>query len=178
MSGVKVGQLIDGDAARDAIHVAVLPVFAYGALAPGQSVGFVDGEPGHVAAFATKHIGIVDPFIQGVVPHGSRIYLFLFPGTVTGMRHHWLHPVVDAANIEDRKAASVAWLKEAAVRLGVPYEELVDERSALVRGDYINNGESICDVWYEIECEFWKHREIVTGRKVDDGERGGFTCAC
>ena len=39
-------------------------------------------------------IGIVDPFLpyQRIYP-GTKFYLCLKPNSVTGMRHHWKHPL-------------------------------------------------------------------------------------
>ena len=37
-------------------------------------------------------VGIVDPFLKEPVEPGERFYIFLFPNTVTGLRHVWTHP--------------------------------------------------------------------------------------
>jgi hypothetical protein len=81
MDGVKLGQLVPDDVfARDAVHVAVIPMVALRVLEPGQRM---------------VH-GIVDPFLPKPVQPGQRFYLFLFPGTVTGMTHAWQHPAFPA----------------------------------------------------------------------------------
>jgi hypothetical protein len=107
VSDVKVGKLItDEEGARDAIHVAVLPVCAETSLVPGQHVGFtgekVDGvrEVGPVADGPRglqnrRGIGIVDPYLTVAIRKGARFYCFLYPGSVSGMRHHWAHPDID-----------------------------------------------------------------------------------
>lgn len=171
MSEVKLGELPTGPVERDAIHVAVIPMVAAEMLRPGQRVGVVrDG----VAGPSDKVVGIVDPYLTDVVPKDAVFWMCLLPGTVTGMRHHWLHPAFEIGE----KAVSEAWLRDAANRLGVDYEYLISERSALENDDYINNGEYIRDEWYEICEEFWKHHKIVTGRDVPEDRRGGFTCSC
>jgi hypothetical protein len=77
MGEPKLGQVItDIGARRDAIHIAVAPMVATAALHPGQRL----------------QNGIVDPFLTAPVQPGERYWLFLFPGTVTGMRHVWSHP--------------------------------------------------------------------------------------
>ena len=175
MSDVQLGKHPTIDAARDAIHVAVVPMIASIELRPGQRVGVADGkvEP------AAKSVGIVDPYLTRPVAKGELFWLCLMPNTVTGMRHHWSHPAFDSATVTvDEKAASVEWLKEAARTLGVNYETLIAEWSPLESNDYINNGEHIRDLWYDMHEEFWKHHRIVTGREVPESDRGGFTCSC
>ena len=90
----KVGQIItDGDRRRDAIHVAVLPVKAGRYLTPGMRVGVVGKDP--IVAFTSlEPIGVVDQFLQDGVKEGEWFWLFLFPGTVTSLRHYWTHPVL------------------------------------------------------------------------------------
>jgi hypothetical protein len=95
MSGPNLGQLItDGDRRRDAIHIAVAPVTAAEALKPGQHVGFAPaGQTEAVGPVdAHRYIGIVDPFLKDLVHPGQRFWLFLYPNTVTSLRHVWTHP--------------------------------------------------------------------------------------
>jgi hypothetical protein len=78
------------DARRDCVHVAVAPVTTAERLAPGERVGLLDGN--RIAGGAIQHIGVVDPFLLRPVEAGQRCWLFLFPGTVTSIRHVWTHP--------------------------------------------------------------------------------------
>jgi uncharacterized protein (TIGR02996 family) len=90
MSDPKLGQLIDSTAQRDAVHVAIAPVVAAERLEPGAHVGLhPDGRAGKSAG---EPIGIVDPYLPLPVAAGQWFYLCLYPGSVTGMRHHWKHP--------------------------------------------------------------------------------------
>ena len=85
-----LGHLADADARRDAVHIAVAPVVAGCCLSPGEHVG-LDAD-GRASRAVSGHIGIVDPFLRCPVQKGERFWLFLYPGTVTSLRHVWTHP--------------------------------------------------------------------------------------
>ena len=88
-----LGQLIvTGDRRRDAVHIAVAPVTATESLQPGQHVGLASpGDTDRVGP-SDSPIGIVDPYLTDCVEPGERFWLFLYPGTVTSLRHVWSHP--------------------------------------------------------------------------------------
>lgn len=89
----RLGQLIEnGERRRDAIHIAVAPVTAAVVLTPGQRVGLLQPDNPELVGPCERTIGVVDPFLSGAVQPGQRFWLFLFPGTITGLRHMWTHP--------------------------------------------------------------------------------------
>lgn len=98
MQNVNIGELItdsperDFSPERDAIHIAVAPVTAYCKVKPGEHVGFVsDGVVGPHG----RLIGIVDPFLECDVQEGERFWMFMYPNTITSLRHDWSHSEFD-----------------------------------------------------------------------------------
>lgn len=95
----QIGCLIaDNERRRDAVHVAVAPVTAAELLEPGQHIGLqAPGDTELVSSTASKQIGIVDPFLAHAVEPGQRFWMFLYPNSITGMRHAWRHPAFEQA---------------------------------------------------------------------------------
>lgn len=90
-----LGKIIPDDAAvdRDAIHIAVAPVVAGEWLEPSQRVYLEHGMAwSYHLKFVVKPVGIVDPFLGVSVEKGQRFWLYLFPGSITSLRHDWTHP--------------------------------------------------------------------------------------
>src|SRR5687768_16079234 len=91
-----LGKIITSAVQRDAVHIAIAPVIANERLKPGQPIGFkTPGDPTIVTGRGTRSIGIVDPFLMEEVVAGERFYIFLYPQTITSLRHDWTHPAFD-----------------------------------------------------------------------------------
>jgi len=92
-----LGQIITTEQERDAIHIAIAPVTAARRLHPGDHVGLDDEGKADDLCGSENYIGVVDPYLKKPVNRGERVWLFLYPGTITGLRHVWTHPAFAAA---------------------------------------------------------------------------------
>jgi hypothetical protein len=102
--GPQPGRIIeDGERRRDAIHIALAPVTAAQRLTPGEHVGLIEAGNVELVGPCDDNIGIVDPFLVEDVEPGQRFWLFLYPNTITGLRHVWTHPAFAAANAAIRE---------------------------------------------------------------------------
>jgi hypothetical protein len=184
MSEPQLGKLIDSQMAlRDAIHVAIVPMqSSYEELEPGQHIG-LDPHDTNLVTTDEPHIGIVDPFLPTNVKPHQNFWVLLYPGTVTGMRHHWKHPAFDG-----EKAEAERWLKEFAMRWGFYYDQMIWIASADKgdRGRYddyiIANGHDLHgrdELGGDYEL-FWQNIEKLTGKQfsADHKDSIGWTCTC
>lgn len=195
--------LTDDVGGRDAVHVAVVSVTAGEPMRPGEHVMLEDAKADPlVAIFADvgeETIGIVDPFLERKVKKGQRFWLYLYPRTITSLRHNWTHPA-----FEDLKGVYVPpaqqlsvfhtsekWLRDFCARSDCPSYETVlaavkdeplgddddDRISALFYSDYLLFRN--VNAHEDIPPEFWHHMEVVTG--MDLSHRKGvthFSCSC
>lgn len=106
----QLGKLVpEGENRRDAVHIAIAPMVAGLDLKPGDHVVIFDSNYlGLWAARAgsrpdLKPVGIVDPFLTEPVKAGQRFWLFLYPNTVTSLRHVWTHPAFTTAYHQKQK---------------------------------------------------------------------------
>jgi hypothetical protein len=184
-----LGQVPFAEAKRDAVHVAVVPATAGQRLFPGQRVFLYAGkaQPEN-SQFNPRCIGIVDPYRLGPVYPDAKFWLCLLPGSVTGMRHQWSHPLFDeeetppaiGAAVEataefKEKMTAKGWLEGFATSHGLSMQELEE----CVREGVANPEEAGMpfDSWDEEEMEdLWQRCEIYFGVRPPD--RATFRCAC
>ena len=178
MKHPNIGQLIEGEESRDAIHVAIAPVTAAHTLIAGRHVS-IDATGQASEHTGKPSIGIIDPFLKRSVEKGEKCWLFLYPGTITSLRHDWTHPAMPVfpagSGARDPECASKRWLEDIAERCGVSYQRMMD---CVDDDDYINMGDNekyknVIDGCME---EFAKHCSIVLGRDV--GSPYPFSCSC
>lgn len=198
MSEPVFGQLIKGEVQRDAIHIACVPVVAMETLVPGQFIVLCEDTKDQVkpALRDSLGMGIVDPFLTQKVYAGDRFWCWLKPGSVTGMRHHFNHPLFpDEFNTTNRidstkntptaissekqkiKDYSEKWLRNFCDSYDLDFEYVINEAST---------GGSICagEEWdydddHDIDT-FWTHLEVYLGRSFSHNERDTlqWRCAC
>lgn len=176
MSDTNVGRLLFDKGQRDAIHVAIAPVTAIEPLEPGQHIGLT-GNQDHVCSNARVLIGVVDPFLKRTVCVGEKFYMFLYPKTVTGMRHHWDHPSFSENTIypeNDMINHHEKWLRDYADEIEIDLAVLMDAARK-----FIEHGQFLCDggklEGIGTKDEFWFHYNALKGTT---GEGNFFTCSC
>lgn len=179
-----LGKLIEAGQQRDAIHIAVAPVIAEHVLAPGVHVGFaVEGNTELVGCGAKVKLGVVDPFLKEVVLKGQRFWMFLYPQTITSLRHDWTHPAFSAPAESNRfsRLESEAWLRNYAIKQncyddpGEAFRRLID---GLETGELHFRGSDLHGL-YELEDadELKYHAEKYLGIKINWPEFT-FSCSC
>lgn len=179
-----IGNVIFSHQEKDAIHVAIIPIILGEDMLPGTPINMVDG-----LAYKeeSEPIGVIDPFIQGSIRKGDKVWLFLNPGSIFSLRHDWAHP----AFIDDAvKKRSEDWLRNFCDTHDCPdydtlmqgiqgkfpfFEEEYYRSGGAIDGEYLHfNG---VGAHGQIPDEFWQHVEIVLGRKPPFRPKY-FSCSC
>lgn len=187
----QLGKLIEGDAFRDAIHIAIAPVVAGEKLFPGDKVGF--REDGLIGKASKNLIGVVDPFLNQLISKGDRFYLFLYPKTITGLRHVWEHPSFPLSESMPEpcsksytdKLKSEMWLRDYVLTY-CPYDEDKADGGysnflkhvTVNRWIYYHGSDchSLSDV--EDAEELFRHLSVILGKRIDASYFEAFTCSC
>jgi len=192
MSSLGLGKLIESEQHRDAIHVAVAPVVAAEKLYPGQDIGFTEDSTVFVER-CDKPIGIVDPYLKSPVYPDQSFWMFLYPETITSLRHEWTHPAFEAKSEPlpvkqvDSPSRSDAeqWMRDFAEQASVTFDEAIQAgKNAVVHGDYlIQDGfESARNAILSGDnlTKYWDAFQIITGMTVtaEDREHYVFSCSC
>jgi hypothetical protein len=183
-----MGDVLPADVrGRDAVHVAVVSAVAGEKLSPGQDVSLIADTKGEGrAAPRGKTIGIVDPFLKADLQPDQRFWLFLYPRTITGLRHVWSHPdFPDGFDAPSSQAlASEQWIRAYAEEIGDGYGPLMAGADRWVRNEdyYYGPDQGGYHGLFEgvsLHPEFWDHYEAVRGVKVPEERRDRFfTCSC
>lgn len=196
-----LGSIIDTNAKRDAIHLAVEPCIAGEDLKPGSHIGIVNG---YATTKAPTKLGIVDPFIQDYVMKDERFWLIVYPRTITSLRHVWEHPAFKEKEKEevpfkrmklsellyDGVDSSRDWIRSYASELDggegvLDYEVLMNGADDFIfsltdvggYGNYLTLGGLLEGV--STSPEFWEHYEKVRGIKVEENHKHSFfSCSC
>ena len=185
----ELGHILVGHYGRDAVHIAVAPVIAAESLKPGEHVGFVSIDGATADATNTplqvgrskKPVGIVDPYLRGSVRPGEQFWLFLYPATITSLRHEWTHPAFPEPEAVPVRSSAEAWLRDFAEAVDLTYSGLMEAaRNYLDTGEYYVSGYDTPERAYTDIAEFWRCYREVTGQQVSsiDDNPMFFRCAC
>jgi hypothetical protein len=184
-----LGMKISPNEKRDAIHLAVEPVYASRKLSPNQDIGVEirKGKLFGVVGDDVALVGKVDPFLTEDVYPGEMFWLVVYPRQIKSLRHVWEHPAFpNSEEIEAQEIIAVLsgnkeseeWIESFASSVGLDYDELIEAARDYVRcGDYLNKGDLLEGEY--VPNEFWEHYTAVTGEDVHEDEKGSFfTCSC
>lgn len=169
---------------RDAIHVAVVSLLSGADLWPGQPVTWhVTGKSVKLCTGSDVKIGIVNPFMKEAVGYNEKVWIMLYPNSVTGMTHNWSHPEFDEVSIDRELAESI--IENMAESLGMSsYEDsIAKDRLIEYANEYCRHQSG---VWpgddYVADPRdwenFWKAYSAITGNPRPTENRVPFRCAC
>ena len=177
----RIGELITKREERDAIHVAVMPVLAREYLKAGEHIG-VYYEPEYDEYLASKSapskIGIVDPYLTVSVKEGDRFWLFIYPNTITSLKHNWTHPDLQNNSSGGGCLPAIEWIENFAEGYGLEFSDMMQAADNYLKNNsYFNRG-GLFEGEY-VPAEFWDHYETIRNTKIKEDDRGSFfTCSC
>ncbi len=170
-----LGRLADSKAAKDAVHVAIIPVTCeHAKVHPGEPLKVSYGAI--LKAGDGEWHGIVDPFLTKPVMPGERFYMMLKPGSITSLRHDWDHPAFTDKTEEDE----MEWVKNFAAELGIGFDTLWDGAGYHSEDSdyYVNTGEVEISGSAEDWEKFWEIFCKRTKKEKPEYAGGFFSCAC
>lgn len=189
----------------DAVHLAVHQV-QLGNSGWGYNPGCMlsIGKDGFVYETTQREnaVGILDPFLQDITDlnAGDKVWLVLFPGMITSLRHVWEHPAFPSATtnpgqtlseymkeleqnelaiIPPDKRDSYIALRSYAENLEITVEKLLREAAIQAEsGNHYYTGRSEAEgMW--LGDDFWKHYEAYTSTTVLAENKTNFiSCSC
>jgi hypothetical protein len=181
MSEIKFGEILYGYPQRDAIHIAVTPIEAGSEVVAGDKVKLKDGK-----AHTWKNrldgdcVGFVDPYLTERVAKGERFWLWLWPGSITSLRHDWTHPLLpEQRPTNEKKEAAMNRMAEIGHQIGgFSVEEMLHYYASVAKTgegclpDDLNK--------YEAPADFWEIGELLTGLHVSPAIQNDhcFRCSC
>lgn len=118
-------------------------------------------------------------FLKRSVKQGERFWLFVYPNTVTSLRHEWTHPTIAHPKAWENFAhAHEKRLREIADELGLTFERLVQGTKEWVSfGRHLSEG-SVLE-GSDVPPDFWTTWEGYTGQPVPTDKKGHFfSCSC
>lgn len=202
-----VGKLITTAQQRDAIHVAILPVYAGCRLIPGAHIEI--NNLGIAGYFGGKHCAIVDPFLEKPVEIGDQFWAFMYPGSINSLRHDWTHKDVKCDNYalgvdyrfniksddpNDTPKINLllakCWLTEFAKELNriasryegftanyYNYDRLLEIGRDCLTGGAHAGNDDTRDYFNEHKEEFLRHVGVILGKEIEP-ENVYFSCGC
>lgn len=187
-STLEIGKLIIKPENKDAIHIAVCPVVAGKKLKPGEHVGLESINNQLIANSTSEKIGIIDPFLKKSVNVNEQCWLFLYPQTITSLRHEWTHPFFEnlektlspeeVARLTDKAFhGPESHLREVAEMVGLSYDRLLG-----ILDNYVEYGDYHTFPYETPDCgdveKMWNCYEEIREKKVNDKNTAPFSCAC
>lgn len=178
---------------RDAIHVAILPIIAGARLHRGEPFRIKRGTKNialsgeYNGKYSTQNrnlssaVGIIDPYLSTfAVQEGEACYGFMYPNTITGLHHHWEHPIVDSGDSEREINEHEQWLIGFAEDWNFDYDQLID--AATGNSNYVValgiDLHSADDLGAGVEQEFWEHIEGLTGKEISESHKKDMVWSC
>ena len=196
-SDIGIGKIIREQRFQDAIHIAVAPIQAAHIMKPGDHVTVLEGK---AFSLFSGHppLGVVDPFLTHSVLEGEWFYLFLFPGSISSLRHAWTHPKLDVpahspSHYEPAPDAAISekWLRSYAEKVNPSIWHGLDGKNGdpelayrvllegLIDGKLVYHGIDMHDIGDLIDGEeLRKHAEIVLRQPINYEDFEYFSCTC
>ena len=200
-----IGHLLEGNAERDAVHIAVLPAYAVKSndISGGDLVRIPFGFPevdGCIPVLGCNYtggfsepIGIVDPFLtyetigEFEIPEGKKFLVFVQPGLTTGLRHVYHFPQID--QLPAAMSEAEIWLRRFASKWNFNFVELIQnaksEPPPAEGGHYFGNYITAHGIDLHSRSElgedhdvFWQKLSEFTQREYSPEHRQKFTWSC